>query len=482
MDEDCTIPLSSKTQLEVLLTCPVCHDIFKDPHQLSCGHSYCMVCLEGIIDFGSNMPFRCPDCRAYFGSTIDVQKSYTLANIAEDFRENLKAKKTESAYCDCCPEKQSLAVKTCLKCEVSLCQEHVQDHLQLPAYMGHPLVKPLGDLSRRRCPEHDDEVLRYYCSMSKTYICNICAMDKKQMNLTVDTTNVLGRKLTAFMEQQFQVLEGKLQECKDSVSKLKEDFKNERQNSNSKDSRINSVTVVLLCLWFIVLYYAYSSSLENQNLTDTLKKQETLLHDVYSSVAEFIVDNPPKGYRNADTREAQRALTLDVDSASPFLKVSLDLQSVERVKDKLSLPSHPSRFDKAPQVLTTQCYSSGRHYWEVEAKGYWDIAVSYQSIKRKGTDGPVFGLNKESWSITHNAKGNLFAYHNKMKREIANSLKGNRVTVVVDFAKGTITFSEVNINLTKLHQFNAQLSQPVCLGFGLYRVDPPSRVAIIKTQ
>ena len=31
----------------------------------------------------------------------------------------------------------------------------------------------------------------------------------------------------AFMEQQFQVLEGKLQECKDSVSKLKEDFKNE---------------------------------------------------------------------------------------------------------------------------------------------------------------------------------------------------------------------------------------------------------------
>lgn len=62
--------------------------------------------------------------------------------------------------------------------------------------MGHPLVKPLGDLSRRRCPEHDDEVLRYYCSMSKTYICNICAMDKKQMNLTADTTNVLGRKLT----------------------------------------------------------------------------------------------------------------------------------------------------------------------------------------------------------------------------------------------------------------------------------------------
>ncbi|XP_010887762.2 E3 ubiquitin/ISG15 ligase TRIM25-like [Esox lucius] len=476
MDEKSKCPPPEKSQLEVMLTCPVCQDIFKEPRQLPCGHSFCMVCLDGMVDFGLDTPFRCPDCRAYFGVEIRVQKNYALANIAEDYRESLKAKNPGIVYCDCCPEEQSLAVKTCLKCEVSLCQDHLQHHLLLPAYMGHPLVKPLGDLDKRRCPVHEDAVLKYYCSMSKTYICNICAMDKKQMNLTMETNN-LGRKLKEFMEQQFQVLEGKLQECKDSIRKLKEDLNNEMSNPN--DSSINTVTVVLLCLWFIALYYAYSFSVENQNLTDSVKKQQTLLYNVYSSMAEYMIDSPLKGLSNRNSREGNHALTLDVDSASPFLMVSPDLQSVERLGKKQTLHDHPSRFNKVPQVLTTQCHSSGRHYWEVEVEGYWDIAVSYKSIRRKGTEGPAFGLNKESWSITHNDKGNLFAYHNKIKRELARSLKGNRVAVMVDFENGTITFFEVDLKNTKLHQFNAELSQPVCLGFGLYKVDPPSRVTII---
>lgn len=79
---------TEKTKLEEMLTCPVCQDIFKDPRQLPCGHSMCMSCLENMMDHTSDMPFRCPDCRGYFGHTIAVQKSYALANIAEDFRVN----------------------------------------------------------------------------------------------------------------------------------------------------------------------------------------------------------------------------------------------------------------------------------------------------------------------------------------------------------------------------------------------------------
>ncbi|KAL0966319.1 hypothetical protein UPYG_G00293840 [Umbra pygmaea] len=480
MDKLASTP-SGTSQLEVLLTCPVCREIFKDPRQLPCGHSYCMSCLGGMVDFTSDTPFRCPDCRAEFGSVIGIQRNYALANISEDYRESLKAKHLVSVYCDYCPEEQILAVKTCLKCEVSMCQEHVQHHLLLPAYRGHPLVKPLGDLSKRRCSDHEDEVLRYYCAMSKAYLCNICALEKKQIKHTVETSNALERKLKDFMEQHFLVLDGKFQECKDSVRTLKEDLINERQMSNSNNSSVNSVTVVLLCLWFIVLYYAYTFSMENQDLTDTVRKQQTLLHNAYSSISECMVDNPSKGHGNANAGGTIHAPALDVDSASPFLRLSPDLRSVERLGTKQSLPSHPSRFDKVPQVLTTQCYSSGRHHWEVDVEGYWDVAVSYQSIKRKGTEGLGFGLNKESWSITHNIKGDLFAYHNKIKRELAHSLKGSRVAVVVDFEKGTITFSEVEIKHMQLHQFRAELSQPVCLGFGLYRGEPLSRATIIET-
>ena len=79
-----------KTPLEVLLTCPVCQDLFTEPRQLQCGHSICMSCLESMVGHSTDMPFRCPDCRAYFGKIVEVQKSYALANIVDDFKETLK--------------------------------------------------------------------------------------------------------------------------------------------------------------------------------------------------------------------------------------------------------------------------------------------------------------------------------------------------------------------------------------------------------
>ena len=103
---------------------------------------------------------------------------------------------TKSVYCDCCPEEKTLAFKTCLKCEVSLCKEHVKDHLELPVFTGHPLVSPLGDLLERKCPHHEDKVLRYYCNASMRYICNVCTLESKQHNLATEASSVLRRQLT----------------------------------------------------------------------------------------------------------------------------------------------------------------------------------------------------------------------------------------------------------------------------------------------
>lgn len=105
-------------------------------------------------------------------------------------------KQTKCVYCDYCPEKNILAVKTCTKCEVSLCKEHVKDHQVLPVFTGHPLVGPLSDLAERRCPQHKDEVLRYYCKSSRRYICSICTLEGKQLNVATETSTVLRRQLT----------------------------------------------------------------------------------------------------------------------------------------------------------------------------------------------------------------------------------------------------------------------------------------------
>ncbi|XP_041659904.1 E3 ubiquitin/ISG15 ligase TRIM25-like [Cheilinus undulatus] len=454
------------TSLEELLKCPVCQDIFSDPRQLPCGHSVCMSCLERMLDHTSEVPFRCPDCRGNFGSLLRIQKSYALSSIAEEFKliRKRKAQQNKTVYCDLCPEKKTLAKKTCLKCEVSMCSEHAKNHHELPVFTGHVLVSPLSDLLERKCPQHEDKVLKYYCSTSRRYMCNICAFEKKQLNQATEASTVLRRQLTEYMDQRFKSLEEQMKESNELVKILK------KEKANPANRPLNSVTVVLLLLWFIVLYYAYNYSVENQALTETLEMQQ-------NRVAELLVG--PVTSHHPDS-ENSGVLRLDLDSASPFLGVSSDLRTAERVKTKLNYPDGAKRFDEAPQILSAHCFSSGTHIWEVEAEGYWDIAVSYQSIQRKSKHNSAFGNNAESWSLTHNGKGNLFVYHNGEKTVLSATLKSQRIAVSVNIEDGNIIFTAVESTIKHLHEFKTNLTEPVCLGLGLYRVDPPSRASIVK--
>ena len=42
------------------LSCPVCHQLFKNPKFLPCYHSYCEGCLEKIM---VRSKITCPECR-----------------------------------------------------------------------------------------------------------------------------------------------------------------------------------------------------------------------------------------------------------------------------------------------------------------------------------------------------------------------------------------------------------------------------------
>lgn len=83
-----------------------------------------------------------------------------------------------------------------MKCEVSLCGEHVKDHLERPAFADHPLAKPLGGISKKKCPVHKEEVARHYCENSRRYVCHLCVQDSNQQNLTKVVSALLKSKLS----------------------------------------------------------------------------------------------------------------------------------------------------------------------------------------------------------------------------------------------------------------------------------------------
>uniref|UniRef100_A0A096M2L0 Uncharacterized protein n=1 Tax=Poecilia formosa TaxID=48698 RepID=A0A096M2L0_POEFO len=574
---------TDQTRWEELLRCTVCHDTFKDPRQLPCGHSMCMDCLTKLLDHSTDSPFRCPDCRADFGQVVELQKSYALASIAEDFRliKKRRADETlaECVYCDCCPETKTAAFKSCLKCEVSLCREHMKDHLELQAFTGHPLVDPLSDLLERKCPQHRDQVLRYYCCSSRRYVCNMCALESKQLGSASDASAVLRRQLTQMNE---------------SINAVRTQHESEGLQLELQHSDLGQrITTVLhryvkLCfisinqsiLWTIqgslvqsnvdskpkfgkhclqyifthlvkrdtLLFHSYHYSVENQTLADALERQQSRVHHIYSSIAggayvhsdsvpsssctghmadhplkrlsedEGGTQAPPTGQQGTAFSQGELqsfcfysmcrlfmvlsclkkfeknyfkrmyrcgesvwTVTFDLDTASRLLGLSADLRTVERVKAALHYPNSDGRFDQAPQVLSAPCFSSGAHVWEVEAEGCWDIAVSYRSVPRRSRDGSsAFGHNSESWSLSHSGQGELFAFHDGHRTALPGSLPSSRIAVEVNFEEGRIGFSAVGATETLLHEFKAELTQPVCLGLGLHHVDPPSRASIVK--
>lgn len=87
-----------------------------------------------------------------------------------------------------------------------------------------------------------------------------------------------------------------------------------------------------------------------------------------------------------------------------------------------------------------------------------------------------------SWSLTQQHDRKLAAWHNRKKTHLTYQMMGTRVAVAMDYNAGTITFSEVGAfgNLAHIHTFSATLTEPVCLGFGLYKAEPNSCISIVK--
>lgn len=133
-------------------------------------------------------------------------------------------------------------------------------------------------------------------------------------------------------------------------------------------------------------------------------------------------------------------VTLDPDTANPYLILSDDGKQVRCGDIKQNLPDSPKRFNTARNVLGKQSFSSGRFYYEVQVDGMtsWDLGVVKESIDRKGsiTASPENGF----WTICLR-KGSQYkapAAHLSVK------YRPTKVGVFVDYEKGSVSFYGVD--------------------------------------
>ncbi|XP_067834721.1 E3 ubiquitin/ISG15 ligase TRIM25-like isoform X1 [Heptranchias perlo] len=167
------------------LTCAVCLQVYQDPVVLSCQHSFCLKCIEGLwAQTPGPEGFECPQCHRKFNPRPSLERNFTLCNIVEKYKRPQPAADSARVVCDYCVENPSPAVKTCLKCEISLCSHHLKPHLLNKAFSGHTLIEPVADLEDRQCVDHK-KILEYYCEDDAECVCVSCVIIGKHKSHTL---------------------------------------------------------------------------------------------------------------------------------------------------------------------------------------------------------------------------------------------------------------------------------------------------------
>ncbi|XP_073479515.1 E3 ubiquitin-protein ligase TRIM39-like [Aquarana catesbeiana] len=504
--------------LRAELECSVCLNIYTDPVMLRCGHNFCRVCIDLVLDTqGGSGDFFCPVCRKRFRSRPALQRNITLRNIAETFLSAQPDREESGVFCTHCVDYPVPAVRSCLHCEVSLCDKHLRVHKKSPE---HILCDPTLSMESRKCSIHK-KIPEYYCTEDETCICMFCvtgehtghkmksleeASEKKKETLR----NILQKLLTKREEteervQSLQEHRRKVEEeaagdtervtalFRDLRRRLEDLEKRVLRDISGRAERI-SISIRDLEIKKEELSRKLRHIEELCNVTDPLtvlqesdtgdlcdtedgdnedrERHEKLLHDggdldmvgvLHTGLSDIITEINVYFYIQGAAN-----ILLDGNTAHNYLQISDDRKTVSESDIDQNYPETPERFQYYPQVLSSQSFSSGRHYWEVDVGGSenWRVGMCYPSIERRGEESEI-GWNKKSWGLVR-SDDQYRVRHDSKGISLPTNLSSNRVRIYLDYEAGRISFYDLCDPIRHLHTFTTTFTEPLHAGLGVW--------------
>ncbi|CAN0114040.1 unnamed protein product [Lampetra fluviatilis] len=491
------------------LTCSICLNTFDCPSTLSCGHSFCLQCLEGA--WKETDLYCCPQCRKTFPRRPQLTRNVTIANLIEQLRvtETMAAVSAAAGgvFCDNCPEGKTPAVKTCLKCDTSFCREHLVPHLEKKTFNDHVLVSPNVNPEERRCKKHREE-LKFYCKQDASLVCMACTITGEHRGHDVDTLEDEHDTRKSGVGEETRVVEEKRKKAEASVGRMKvarKDVKDSMVQTKAhisgeftrmrvmldEDERaaLDRVDVkgreLLSRIEENIAHYEREISELQAAATRLRALQEerdslTFLqvHLKETNRRDAQKGDPPSSPSKKDIATISalqgavvnllafmygRSPTVDPNSAYNNLQISSDLRTVTWTAVSQGRPDHPHRFDGCLQALCSESFSSGQHYWEVDvggAAGSCEVGVAYGTIARKGSgDECSLGLNDSSW-VLYKYNNSCYVIHGGVSTSVPVRDPPRRVGCHLHWEAGLLSFYSAD-SMELLHSVYHSFSQPL---------------------
>ncbi|XP_053578133.1 E3 ubiquitin/ISG15 ligase TRIM25-like [Bombina bombina] len=510
------------------LTCPICLSLYTDPVNLSCGHNFCLGCIESVLGTqeGSGV-YSCPECRETFTKKPKLQRNIALCNVVKHLQITQPEQKDTGVLCTYCVHSPVPAAKSCLMCEASLCDTHLRVHSKSEE---HVLTEPTTSWGNRKCSKHK-KLLEYYCTEDDVCICVSCSLAGEHRGHQVELLNEASEKKKKKLRNVLQKLTTKREKTEKRVQSLQEHRRGVQEKAAGVTERLTTL---------IRDIRKQLEDLEKRVLSDITRQQEQVLlpisdliqqlekekdeltrkmshiEELYNMTDPLTVLQEQESHRDdfcgaekGDNEVTQRGdkqvpaggdldeglisvtlyrgladivtdvkreiyvqvtsdLLLHINTAYNNVIVSGDLKTVSWSLISQQRPGTPERFTDYPQVLSTRSFSSGRHYWEVQISesGFWRVGVCYTSMGRGG-DWSEIGENNKSWCLCSDYK-DLYMRHNNINTSLHPPLSCDTVGILLDYEAGRLTFYELCDRIRHLRTVTVTFTEPLHAAFGVW--------------
>ncbi|XP_064198256.1 E3 ubiquitin-protein ligase TRIM39 [Anguilla rostrata] len=546
--------------------CSICLDVFRSPVSIPCGHSFCMGCIGGYWK-GSSL-CQCPMCKKTFYQRPDISVNTVLRDIAEQLRDSearppqggpeegpdaaatcpavqlegspemqpegpraegprAEGPRAEGVACDICTGEQQRALKSCLVCLTSYCEEHLRSHNA--RFTKHKLIQPISSLQDRMCPKHE-RLLELFCRTDQTCVCVLCVETDHRAHFTVSAERAWVekkaqlKKTEAEMQQMMQDRWRKVEEIRqcvelsrsstqremeDSVlvfstlkrsieirqAKLTEvmeekqravekhaeglikDLEQELTELQTRSTELEKLSQTEDHLYFLQSFPSLCSPPNTKDWSGAGVHTDVCVGTVRRAVEELEVSLTQQVDKLAEKelRRIQKyavGVTLDGRTANPWLQLSESGKQVRHGGVWQDLADGPERFDTVVIVLGREAFARGRHYWEVQVgqKDDWYLGVAKVSVNRKGRI--AVSTAQGYWALA--MKGGR-EYRASCTPPVTLSLphRPHRVGVYLDYEEGQVSFYDVEAR-SHLYTFTDTFSETLHPFFYLYCSDKTS--------
>ncbi|ROI15987.1 Zinc finger protein RFP [Anabarilius grahami] len=484
---------SSSGPLTEELQCSICLNVFTDPVSTPCGHNFCKTCLNKHWE--DSQTCNCPYCKETFKQRPDIKMNTTLKELVDHYKKKSPEKKPE-VLCDICEERKLKALKSCLVCQSSYCESHLERHLREAALKKHKLINPVRNLEDYICQKHE-RPLELFCRDDQTMVCLSCTDGDHKNHKTVFLEEESEAKKTQLMKTQKDVQQliqdriNTIQEVKHSAEvrkrkteeektarvelftglirsiercqtellemmeeqqkaaekqeeELIEELEQEITELKMRNTELEQLPNTEDHLQVLQIYSSLSSSRNTRNLSEISMKTDECLETLRRALTQLKDSLQEKLTQNELKWMQQYAVdvTLDPDTAHPNLILSDDGKQVKCGDIWQDLPDKPERFEKYGVVLGKERFSSGRFYFEVQVKGNpeWALGVASESINRKGK--LKLSPNNGCWSVILR-KENEYSACASPYVSLCLRVKPQQVSVFVDYEEGLVSFYDV---------------------------------------